>query len=678
MSIMEKENDKKTEEFLGIFGKAAEKLDVKYSYDTARKLEKFRSDPVLGYRTAGSEAERLAGEFLYDEMRRIGLHTEKHAITVDGWEFKGATLTYSSCDGEKTVRLGGYQTHFVADNLKTELVDAGKGTEKDFAGLDVKGKIALIRINQRDEWWVNYPAYQAHLAGAIAIIAVQDKGYGEADPQALNAQDICGIPEAAAFSMSKADMLDILEEMKNDRIAVTINADSRVRKNVTTYNIVGTLPGKTSQMIAVSAHYDSYFHGFEDDNTGITMMLSIANALVSSGYKPEKTLVFVAFAAEEWGRTDSRYDWSAGAFAEMTQNVNDWRGRMIADINLELPAIAHGKKHYIRSVYEYKRFLREFLKAPEAFDSFYPEGADVVCPVQTWSDDFSMAVSGIPSLVNDFTSGSFMETHYHSQFDNNESYDERIYSFHHRLYLRLLLAFDRCPLPPLDFSARINKMLRSVRESICDERVYDNFSDTAEEAAETAEELYDIVSDINDSKCPEERESAAASVLLDAFRFCESNFVALDWYEKSVFPHETAQKNIEYMSRALNALEENDADAAKNALTEVDDNSYAEAFDRTVTARFAAKALTDHGSWGSGRITGHIDLFDVLRSVISKRKDENADFTAEKYRLTAEIAAERKNLGRLLESETDRLKTLTRKLKNAIITVEALNGRSWK
>ena len=57
---------------------------------------------------------------------------------------------------------------------------------------------------------------------------------------------------------------------------------------------------------------------------------------------------------------------------------------------------------------------------------------------------------------------------------------------------------------------------------------------------------------------------------------------------------------------------------------------------------------------------------------------KNADFTAEKYRLTAEIAAERKNLGRLLESETDRLKTLTRKLKNAIITVEALNGRSWK
>lgn len=50
----------------------------------------------------------------------------------------------------------------------------------------------------------------------------------------------------------------------------------------------------------------------------------------------------------------------------------------------------------------------------------YPEGIEVHCPVQTMSDDFSMAISGIPSMVNDFTSGPFMETHYHTQFDNDE------------------------------------------------------------------------------------------------------------------------------------------------------------------------------------------------------------------------------------------------------------------
>lgn len=202
----------------------------------------------------------------------------------------------------------------------------------------------MIRINQRDEWWINYPACQAHLAGAAAVIAVQDKGYGEVDPAALNAQDICGLPNAPAFSMSKSDMAAVLSEMKKGRLEVVLNAQSKVREKVTTYNIVGMIPGQTSQMIAVSAHYDSYFHGFEDDNCGVSMMLSLAQALLRSGYKPQKTLVFIAFAAEEWGKINSRYDWSAGAFAEMTQGQNDWRGRMIADINLELPAIAHGKK----------------------------------------------------------------------------------------------------------------------------------------------------------------------------------------------------------------------------------------------------------------------------------------------------------------------------------------------
>ncbi len=660
------------EEFLELFERSARELDVRRSYRLARELEQFRSDAELGYRTAGSRAELEAGEYLFKKMQKIGLEAEKHAVVLDGWEFAGASLRFETEAGEKRVRLGGYQTQMVAKDLQTELVDAGKGTEKDFAKADVRGKIALIRINQRDEWWINYPAYQAHLAGAVAVIAVQDKGYGEADPASLNAQDICGLPEAPAFSMSKTDMAAVLAAMKKGRLAVTLNADSRVREKVTTYNIVGTIPGQTSQMIAVSAHYDSYFHGFEDDNCGVSMMLSLAQALIRSGYKPQKTLVFIAYAAEEWGKINSRYDWSAGAYGEMTQGRNDWRGRMIADINLELPAIAHGKKHYIRSVFEYKHFLRDFLKDPKGFDEFYPEGADVVCPVQTWSDDFSMSISGVPSLVNEFSSGSFMETHYHSQFDDDTSYDERIYEFHHRLYLRLLLAFDRCALPPMDFSTRVRRLMRSLKGENTELPAARDFYKAAETAEETAEELYGMICAVNDSKQPEERENVAGAVILDAFKYCEDSFVALDWYEKSVFPHENAQKNIEYMLRAVAALDEGDADAAKNAMIEVDDNSYAEAFGRDVTSYFTARALTDSGSWGSGRLTGHIDLFGVLRAVMAKGKEESPDFTFEKEELTVKIAVERKNLNYLLEAETARLRKLTQKLQGAIVAVEAL------
>lgn len=68
--------------------------------------------------------------------------------------------------------------------------DAGK--EADYDGVDVTGCLVMVDINQRDEWWINYPVYQAHLKGAAAVIAVQDNGYGEIDSEALNAQDIAG------------------------------------------------------------------------------------------------------------------------------------------------------------------------------------------------------------------------------------------------------------------------------------------------------------------------------------------------------------------------------------------------------------------------------------------------------------------------------------------------------
>ena len=85
------------------------------------------------------------------------------------------------------------------------MVYLGRGTAEQYENIDVTGKLVLIDINQREEWWINFPVYQAHLKGAAALIAVQDNGYGEIHNTALNAQDIAGPKEAAAFSISQAD-----------------------------------------------------------------------------------------------------------------------------------------------------------------------------------------------------------------------------------------------------------------------------------------------------------------------------------------------------------------------------------------------------------------------------------------------------------------------------------------
>lgn len=138
-------------------------IDTDYSYQLAKRMEQFRSNEKLGYRPAGSKAEFLTGEMLKDEMQKLGLSDVcKNAVTVDGWEFENAELTFETKEGKRhTALLGAYQTDFVTDGEQAfSLMYLGKGTEADYEGKDVTGKLVLVDINQRDEWWINYPVYQ--------------------------------------------------------------------------------------------------------------------------------------------------------------------------------------------------------------------------------------------------------------------------------------------------------------------------------------------------------------------------------------------------------------------------------------------------------------------------------------------------------------------------------------
>ena len=388
-------------------------VDIGYSYHLAKKMEEFKSNPVLGYRTAGSKAEFDTGEFLKEEMERIGLSDiHKDELCLDSWEFEKAVLRFADRDGkEHEFQLGAYQTEFVTDGWKEyPLVYAGRGKEADYDGVDVTGCLVMVDINQRDEWWINYPVYQAHLKGAAAVIAVQDNGYAEIDSEALNAQDIAGPKDAPAFSMSKKDAEILKTALKETpRITVQFDAKSVVKEDMPAYNVWGTIPGKSDDMILLSGHYDSYFDGFQDDNCAIALMFGIARTLLRIGYQPEKTIVFCCMAAEEWGIENSKYDWSTGAWQQVFKIRPEWQGKVIADLNFELPAYAHNPWDAIRSTYEYEDFLKEFVKEfPVDAKKVYPEGLGVQCPIETWSDDFSVAISGIPSMVNEFSSAEFM------------------------------------------------------------------------------------------------------------------------------------------------------------------------------------------------------------------------------------------------------------------------------
>ena len=616
-------------------------LDIEASYNLAKQMEAYRTNPVLGYRPAGSKAEFETGEMLKSYMEDLGLsNVRKDEIKVDGWEFEKAVLAYADAAGERQeVQLGAYQTDFVTKGAETfQVVYVGKGGEKDYADKDVTGKIVLAEINQRDEWWINFPVYQAHEKGAKALIAVQIGGYGQVDEKALNAQDIAGPPEAAAFSMSFEDSEKLkacLDE--KGEITVTLDASSRVMRDVSTYNILGEIPGRRSdRMILLSAHYDSYFSGFQDDNTAVAMMLGIARAFIKMGYQPENTWVFCAMAAEEWGIADSKYDWSTGAYAEVFNVHPEWAGKVIGDFNFELPALSNGNLDGIRCTYEYKDFFEDTLKTLPALSPAYPEGVLVSAPIETWSDDFSVAISGIPSMVNEFSAGSFMTTHYHSQYDSDAYYNEAAYRFHHELYGLLLMHLDRQSVAPLNFAEVFEQASASLDVLMCQKsgsRVT-ALLNLLGQTEEMAEEVYDRIYDINEAGVNSEQCREAENILLKVFKMAQDKYVRLTWEDAVVFPQEAAQNNLRYLKKAIRALKRKipDAEAAFEALYEIDNNAYAFQFSKQVYERFTDYVLdqnSDRLQWGRGRIVHHENLYDLVAQLMDKYHQGATDFANE-------------------------------------------------
>ena len=660
-----------------------DKVDVDYSYDLALKLEEERSNEKLGYRTAGSDAELATGDMLKAEMERIGLqNVTKDEFTLDTWTFTGAQLSFTDASGAAyTAELGGYQTDFVTDGAQSfTVIDGGRGTEADLAGLDVSGKLVLVDINQRADWWINYPAYEAHLAGAAAVIAVQDGGYAEVSDDALNAQDVCGPADAPAFSMSRADAELLKAAMdENGEAAVTLDADSRVGKDGTSYNIVGMIPGRdTESMVLMSAHYDSYFSGFQDDNAAIALMMGIAKGLIDSGYQPEKTLVFCAMAAEEWGMSDTRYDWSTGAYNQIFRVHPEWVGKVIADINFELPAMDAGPADQIRTSYELKTFVDEFKSDVPQVDGVFPDGIEIIVPTQTWSDDFSLSIAGVPSSVTALR-GDFSKTHYHSQFDNQDTYSREAFLFHHNMYGLLMLAYDHCAVSPLDFSTRLSALRESMDDTVMTAEQMDTLNAALDEAEAAAGTAWARVSEANaayqqalDTGNTDKADELLAETramnanVLAAFKLAEDAFVRLTWEDSSIFPHEHSQNNLLALQGAVEALKQGDSAAALDEyLYGVDNNWYAYDWSRETFDHFTDYVLNQNADrlmWGAGRVQGQEDLFDVIRSLQAKADDSAADYTAELERLNQAIDNQTTMLDEQVTHEVNALGELTSRL----------------
>ena len=303
-------------------------IDMEYAYDLAETLayDEEYWDNELGWRTSGSDAEHKTADFLEKEMKEIGLtDVEKIATTVDKFQFNDSKLTIEGTDID--LMPASYQCNGTdADGITAEIVDVGTGFEADYEGKDVSGKIALAGVDQWNEAWIDNYIRQAYVNGAVAIVTYSTGGYGELNDDTVNVQDVCCADLMPVVAISPNQAEDIQKAIKDGNSNATLMVDAVMEEGTgTTYNVVGKIKGKSSdQQILVAGHYDKYWYGFQDDSAAVALDFAVAKALIDSDYTPENDIVVVAHGAEEWGVTDSQFDYTTGAWGMMHEADLGW------------------------------------------------------------------------------------------------------------------------------------------------------------------------------------------------------------------------------------------------------------------------------------------------------------------------------------------------------------------
>lgn len=229
-----------------------------------------------------------------------------------------------------------------------------------FSGVDVKGKIVVVYSEAQlpkgltfqdfqGEYGTDYadPVMNAKMKGAAGLIiianprtqanwAVVSRGSGGGRVQIENLGAARADVEIPSVVISQKSAQSLFEgEAGNPLTTADLKAfDLQTSKKATlktavkvdkipTQNVVGMIEGSDptlkNEYIVLSAHYDhdgvrqnapgedKIWNGADDDGSGTTAILAMAEALAKSPKKPKRSMVFLWVAGEEKGLLGSEY-----------------------------------------------------------------------------------------------------------------------------------------------------------------------------------------------------------------------------------------------------------------------------------------------------------------------------------------------------------------------------------
>ena len=261
-------------------------------------------------------------------------------------------------------------------------------TRDDFAGVDLKGKWALI-LRGYPDWIPEAKGYaslstdrlkvlNAREKGAAGILLVSGEKWDVADnlDRPSRSESTAGIP-VLQVKRSVADLIlggssstvSSVEEKAAGMnstasflTAATVDATAEiVKKEASTSNVVMMLKGASlpDEYVIIGAHYDhlgmggpgsssrtpdtvAVHYGADDNASGVALMIELAEKLAAMKQPPARSILFVAFSGEEMGLLGSKYFVDHDGIAPSAVNLMinlDMVGRMKEGNGLQVAGV---------------------------------------------------------------------------------------------------------------------------------------------------------------------------------------------------------------------------------------------------------------------------------------------------------------------------------------------------
>ena len=234
-------------------------------------------------RIAGTKYDDMIEGWVEQKFKEFGLQNVNRQYFTLTPQFFPTDWSLTATGGGKsvtfaTVRPAGRATTPAA-GLDLDPVWVGLGTEADFAGRDVKGKLVFIHsvptpaVISHSATWLG-AAERAAKKGAAAILinlAILGTNY-----QVQLNGGVQGVP---VLSIGYEDATALRTMIESGPVKMKALLVGETKSGLKDANVWGTLPGATDEEILIFAHHDAYFEGAIDNASGMAVMVGLAEYL---------------------------------------------------------------------------------------------------------------------------------------------------------------------------------------------------------------------------------------------------------------------------------------------------------------------------------------------------------------------------------------------------------------